>query len=70
MAKKEKENNSRVLQFSTAKPVQYNGTWYPSTDRTIVDENGNTTQGRVFIDANGKQFVLDQNGNPVNVIEC
>ena len=69
MAKKEKENNSRVLQFSTAKPVQYNGTWYPSTDRTIVDENGNTIQGRVFIDANGKQFVLDQNGNPVNVID-
>lgn len=66
---KKKENNSRVLQFSTAKPVQYNGTWYPSTDRTIVDENGNTTQGRVFIDANGKQFVLDQNGNPVNVID-
>ena len=69
MAKKEKENNSRVLQFSTAKPVQYNGTQYPSTDRTIVDENGNTTRGRVFIDKNGKQFVLDQNGNPVNVID-
>ena len=67
--KKEKENNSRVLQFSTAKPAQYNGTWYPSADRTIVDENGNTIQGRVFIDANGKQFVLDQNGNPVNVID-
>lgn len=57
-------NTDNPRSFSFADPVLYNGAYYPSVEDTI-EQNGTVRKGRVFADANGQYFTLDNQGNAV-----
>lgn len=70
---KRKKNTTR-REFSMTRPIMYQGEYYPSADSLITDENGRKTKGRIFADANGQYYTLDENGNlmdamPVNNLD-
>lgn len=63
MAKK-----NTTIEFSYKRPIILGGSYYPSADSTISDENGNSRKGIIFTDANGDYYTLDSNHNAVPVM--
>ena len=59
--------NTNNRTFSYNRGVRYKGNTYPSSDATIVDDNGQQRQGPIFIDANSQYYTM-QNGAPVSVM--
>lgn len=55
-------------EFSYKRPIILGGSYYPSADSTISDENGNSRKGIIFTDANGDYYTLDSNHNAVPVM--
>lgn len=67
-------NKKYRREFSYTRPIMYQGEYYPSADSLITDENGRKTKGRIFADANGQYYTMDNNGNllsamPVNNLD-
>lgn len=61
-----KKNTTR--EFSYKRPIILGGSYYPSADTLISDENGNSRKGIIFTDANGGYYTLDNNHNVVPVM--
>lgn len=62
-------NSGITREFSYTRPVLYQGKSYPSAGSNIVDKNGRETKGRIFADANGQYYTLDENGNAIPAIQ-
>lgn len=61
-----KKNTTR--EFSYKRPIILGGSYYPSAESNISDENGNSRKGIIFTDANGDYYTLDSNHNAVPVM--
>lgn len=61
-----KKNTTR--EFSYKRPIILGGSYYPSADTLISDENGNSRKGIIFTDANGEYYTLDSKHNIVPVM--
>ncbi len=61
-------NNDITREFSYTRPILYKGEYYPSADSNIADEGGKETRGRIFADANGRYYTLDENGNALSAM--
>ncbi len=58
-------DNNRT--FSYNRGISYKGNTYPSSDATIVDDDGGQRLGPIFVDANSQYYTM-QNGVPVSVM--
>lgn len=61
-----KKNTAR--EFSYKRLIILGGSYYPSADTLISDENGNSRKGIIFTDDNGEYYTLDNNHNVVPVM--
>ena len=61
----EEDNNTRS--FSYALPTYYDGATYPSTVASVEDNSGIVQNRKVFADANGEYFAIDNNGRAIPV---
>lgn len=52
--------------FSYNRGIRYGGNTYPSSDATLVDNNGQQWQGPIFVDANSQYYTM-QDGTPTPV---
>ncbi len=59
------KTNNRI--FSYNRGIRYGDNIYPSSDATLVDENGQQWQGPTFADANSQYYTM-QNGKAVPVM--
>ena len=59
------DNNTRS--FSYALPTYYDGATYPSTVASVEDNSGIVQNRKVFADANGEYFAIDNNGRAIPV---
>ncbi len=59
------KTNNRI--FSYNRGIRYGDNTYPSSDATLVDENGQQWQGPIFADANSQYYTM-QNGKAVPVM--
>ncbi len=55
-------------EFSYARPIMFQGEYYPSADSVISYEYGTKTEGRIFTDANGQYYTKDNDNNVFPVI--
>ncbi len=59
------KTNNRI--FSYNRGIRYGDNTYPSSDATLVDENGQQWQGPIFADANSQYYTM-QDGKAVPVM--
>lgn len=59
--------DDNIRSFSYALPTYYDGATYPSTVASVEDNSGIVQNRKVFADANGEYFAIDNNGRAIPV---